>query len=115
MAMSPFGEICLERGNSMVRTRHTLTAATLLATLVLVPSLASARQAATPKMPAAVHATSTLSGSDLLTRVWHALQSLWEREGVLIDPNGAHAHGVTTRTGDPAAMSDNGMLIDPNG
>jgi photosystem II stability/assembly factor-like uncharacterized protein len=96
----------------MARTRRTLTAA-LLATLVLAPSLASARPATTPKAHAAVHATA--SPSDLLIRLWHSLRSLWGKEGVLIDPNGAHVNGATTRAGDPGAMSDAGMLIDPNG
>jgi len=96
----------------MVRTRRTLATATLVS-LVLVPSLASARPAAAPKGRPPVHATS--SSSSLLARALHALRNLWGKEGMTIDPNGIRINGATTRTGDPGAMSDNGMLIDPNG
>lgn len=113
MAMSPFGEICLERGNSMVRTRRTLTAATLLATLVLVPSLASARQAAAPKSHATTHAATQATSASLVVRLWHGLRNLWGAEGVSIDPNGAHISGTTRQT--PGGPSGAGMLIDPNG
>ncbi len=98
----------------MIRTRRTLTAATLLATLVLLPSLASARPAATPRSHAAVHATQATS-NDLLARLWHGLHGLWGKEGVLIDPNGAHVVGTTRQTPGPSSTSDEGMTIDPNG
>jgi hypothetical protein len=116
--MSPSGEICLERGNFMVRTRRSLTALALFAALLLAPALAGARPAAAPRSHAGVHATTTGAGADLLGRLWKSLRSLWGKEGMLIDPNGAHvpgATGTTATTPGGAATSDAGMLIDPNG
>jgi hypothetical protein len=114
--MSPSGENCLERGNFMARTRRSLTALALFAVLVLLPALASARPAATPRSHAAVHATAT-GATSLLDRLWNSLRSLWGKEGMLIDPNGAHVHGTTSTAPNTGGTttSDGGMLIDPNG
>jgi len=99
----------------MVRTRRSLTVLALFATLILLPALAGARPAAAPRSHAGIHATAP--GASLLGRFLKGLRSLWGKEGMSIDPNGAHVPGTTgtstTTTG--TATSDAGMLIDPNG
>jgi hypothetical protein len=116
--MSPSGEICLERGNFMLRTRRSLTVLALFALLVLLPALAGARPAATPRSqaPSQVQLHATAPDASLLGRLLHGLRSLWGREGMTIDPNGTHVQGTTgTGTQGGTVNSDAGMLIDPNG
>jgi len=71
---------------SLIRLRSTPIALALLATLLLVPSVAGAA----PRSSPAVHAASS---SGFLTYLWHTLRSLWGAEGMTIDPNGAHVNG----------------------
>lgn len=96
----------------MVRTRRSLTVLALFATLLLLPALAGARPAATPHSKAAVHATAP--EPSLLARILKGLRSLWGKEGMTIDPNGAHVQGTPGATSGQTT-SDAGMLIDPNG
>jgi len=93
----------------MVRTRLTVLA--LFASLLLLPALAGAAPAATPRSHAAVH--STAPDASLLARLLKGLRSLWGKGGMLIDPNGVHVTGTTTTT--TTSTSDAGVLIDPNG
>lgn len=100
---------------SPIRSRRALTTFALLATLALVPSLASARTAAPPR--AAVHAPSGAAAS-LLSNLLHGLRSLWGQEGVSIDPHGAHATGTSGTTGTSSLTSGSlpeGASIDPHG
>lgn len=78
----------------MVRTRRILVVS-LLATLALLPALASARPAAPPSR-ASLRAQGASSGTDLTSRLWHGLRNLWGREGMTIDPNGARLSGAGT-------------------
>jgi len=95
---------------SPIRSRRALTTFALLATLALVPSLASARTAAPPR--AAVHAPSGAAAS-LLANLLHGLRSLWGQEGSSIDPNGVHINGTT---GTPVVTPlPEGASIDPHG
>ena len=96
----------------MVRTRRSLTVLALFATLLLLPALAGATPAAAQRSHAAIHATA--SQASLLGRLLKGLRSLWGKEGMSIDPNGAHITGTTTST-TGTTTSDEGMLIDPNG
>jgi len=98
----------------MVRTRRSLTVLALFATLLLLPTLAGARPAAAPRSHAGIHATAP--GASLLDRLLKGLRSLWGKEGMSIDPNGAPAPtGGSATTTASTANSDAGVLIDPNG
>ncbi|HEY8021216.1 MAG TPA: hypothetical protein VIH93_08950 [Thermoanaerobaculia bacterium] len=97
---------------SLIRLRSTPIALALLATLLLVPSVA----AAAPRSSPAVHAA---AGSSFLTYVWHTLQSLWGAAGMIIDPNGAHVDGTPATGGGTTSFTSGslpeGVSIDPNG
>ena len=54
----------------------------------------------------------TVSAS-LLSRVWDAMVSVWEKEGCTIDPYGRCAPKSQATTDDQ--KSDAGCMIDPNG
>jgi len=96
---------------SLIRLRSTPIALALLATLLLVPSVAGAA----PRSSPAVHAASS---SGFLTYLWHTLRSLWGAEGMTIDPNGAHVNGTPTGGGTTSFTSGSlpeGTTIDPHG
>ena len=83
---------------SSKRSRRIHVSLALLALLVLVPCLASARQTTAPRSSAAVRATSAGSSS-FLALLWHSLRSLRGAEGMDIDPNGAHRTNTGTSSG----------------
>jgi hypothetical protein len=94
------------------RPAHRLALA-LVTTLLLIPTLATARPTqknsiqSPPKRPAAA--------PDLLTRLQGFLSALWAENGSILDPNGS-TNG-TSPTSEPGTQptSDTGSILDPNG
>jgi hypothetical protein len=82
--------------------------ALILAALLGLPAVGAAAQGRTSE--ASTRAVQT--GPSVFSRMWHLLQSLWDEEGMSIDPNGAHA---AVKPGPHSVSGASGMLIDPNG
>lgn len=94
----------------------------VLAVLVLSLSLASLPvQAWTPAVDRPFLVADLGEGAGFLGKLWELVVGIWgvqEKEGVLIDPDGATtgANGDEGMSIDPdGAFGEEGVLIDPNG
>jgi len=66
---------------SPIRLRRALPAVTLLAALLVTPTLAQAR-------PSGQDRQAAVASSSFLGNLWNLLTRMWGAEGVSIDPNG---------------------------
>jgi hypothetical protein len=89
-----------------VSLRRTL-AVLVLAALVCLPSAAFAAPSGPPRHVQAEQG--------VFARLWSLLQRFWGEEGMMIDPNGAHAAVTPGRSSMTHLSGAAGMLIDPNG
>ena len=96
---------------SPIRLRRALPAVTLLAALLVTPTLAQAR-------PSGQDRQAAVASSSFLGNLWSFLTRMWGAEGASIDPWGGHAqpgNGVRPSGGMHSSWAASGMTIDPNG